>query len=512
VKRSTGYVSGVLKEFTDRADSTSTEEAAEEYGAAETVENLRSLAVTIKKGGTSVEELLKYSSIFEKIKQSVPPEKLEQFLRAWESICDKEHVEAALKMHEIEERTGKQHDEILKDLESKETRIKIVSQEVQRLNAEKTRMETEVQDKLAKHDLTVPKIDEISKIIEDLAAYDIGVSNLEQVRNVLNAVRESGGDPRKLVELAKTIESLRTEITTETTKLGTLEDKAERFSRRLENAKHVMRKYRVLTSTGWTDQTLESTIKLTKTAGKPEEVLCRLELLKSSIEAKADLDAIRAESEALKKEEIKTFKRIARRIGRVAKQSSILVNDRIPSIMTETEAFLKNQTNVLVSAYNSLVDKYSKLQADCDRLTADCTRYQKWLDDAVCWTMLLQTPEKLSVNAVKRIFFEVLLPQLEVRGKNMTLEERREIAQQMFLRAIVFNDEDSANLFRTPRETNEVDLIKAVVSFAMVIFPFYSSFEVSYSNKSSGEGRRLYDVHYHLDQFFNEGILGLSKR
>ena len=55
---SAGGVSSVLKEFMERADSTSLDEAAEEYSVIETVENLRSLAVDIRKAGTSVEELV----------------------------------------------------------------------------------------------------------------------------------------------------------------------------------------------------------------------------------------------------------------------------------------------------------------------------------------------------------------------------------------------------------------------------------------------------------------------
>jgi hypothetical protein len=47
-----------------------------------------------------------------------------------------------------------------------------------------------------------------------------------------------------------------------------------------------------------------------------------------------------------------------------------------------------------------------------------------------------------------------LLPLLEGRGKNMMLKERKEITQEMFLRAMAFYDDGSANLISTPKETN----------------------------------------------------------
>jgi len=203
---------------------------------------------------------------------------------------------------------------------------------------------------------------------------------------------------------------------------------------------------------------------------------------------------------------------ISRKLAKLQKQSTILVNDRIPSILNETNTFLKTQKNVLASEYNALADKYYKLTADRDKIASESARYQKFLDDAISWTILLQTPEKLSVNTVNRIFFETLFPELEAWGKNKTLEERLEIAQQMFLRVMVFYDEQCSNLIKDPQQANVIDMMYALASFVNVTFLFYSSFKIWYAlNRSKAEGSRFYNAHYYLDQFFKEGIKDLSK-
>ena len=177
---SAGGVSGVIKEFSDCADSSSTEEAAEEYGVVETVKGLRSLAVEIRKAGTSVEELMELSNMLRRIKKLIDLDKLEGFIKAGESLGDKAHVEASVRMHAIEERTGKTHDEILAEVERKDARLKEQSEEIQRRNAEiknledkKARLTKEEERFLKRHKLTMARVEQVSRIEEGLSRYKI---------------------------------------------------------------------------------------------------------------------------------------------------------------------------------------------------------------------------------------------------------------------------------------------------------------------------------------------------
>jgi outer membrane murein-binding lipoprotein Lpp len=330
---SAGGVSGVIKEFIDCTDSTSTEEAAEEYDVVETVESLRSLAVKIRKAGTSVEELMEVSNMLARIKKLIELDRLEGFIKAGESLGDKAHVEASVRMHLIEERTGRSHDDILSDLESKETRVKELSSEVQRLqsqiknldlerekaqtnlNAEKTRLEAELKERLEQHSLTIEKIEYIANIERELIGYGIELTQLEGLRRVLNAVEETGQDAKRLVELAKKVGSLRAQTEAEAKELDDTRELAAKLSKtistleeRLAGADLVMEKCLELESMGWDRESLEKAILLAREAGSPKEALSRLELLKPSVEAKAELERIKAETVALKEETLKLIK------------------------------------------------------------------------------------------------------------------------------------------------------------------------------------------------------------
>jgi len=317
---SAGGVSGALKEFTDCADSSSLDDAAEEYDVVETVESLRSLAVAIRKAGTSVEELTELSNMLGRIKKLIDLDKLEGFIKAGESLGDKAHVEASVRMCAIEERTGKSHDEILSDLEGKEARVRELSSEVQSLqsqmknlnaekeraqanfNDEKAKLEAELAELLKQHGLTLERIDHISKIQGVLSRYGIALTQLEELQRVLNAVEEADQDAKRLVELAKKVGSLRAQAEAEAKELDETRELAAKLDEtiltleeRLKEAELVMEKCHDLESMGWSLESLEKAIKLSREAGSLDEVLNRLELLKPSAKLRADLDRAKAE-------------------------------------------------------------------------------------------------------------------------------------------------------------------------------------------------------------------------
>jgi len=533
---STGAVSGVIKQFIDCADSESTEEAAEEYDVIETVESLRSLAVKIRKAGTSVEELRGVSNMLGRIKKLIDLDRLEGYIKAGESLGDKAHVEASVRMHLIEERTGRSHDDILNDLESKESRVRGLSSEIQHLqsqiknldlerekaqtnlNAEKTRLEAELKEHLKQHSLTLERIQYIANIERELSGYGIELTQLEGLRRVLNAVDETGQDAKKIAELAKKVGSLRAQTEAEAKELDDTRELATKLSERvsmleerLVGAEIVVEKCLELESMGWNRESLEKAILLAKEAGSPEEALSRLELFKPSVEAKAELKRIKAETEALKEKALKIIKQTLKNLSTLAKESSTMVNERIPDIVGRVSSILKIQISNLANEYNSLAEKHSKLQADFSKLTEEYRKHQKSLDDAISWSTLIHEPEKLPGDRISSIFFGVMTPRLEIWCKNKNTEERADIARELAKRAICLYSESAANFLKAPKKASVNTTKIAVISFALTVRPFHSAFMEWYKlHKDEKEASNLYKAHYHLEHFYKEGLTDIT--
>ena len=441
---SAGAVSGVIKEFTDCADSTSTEEAAEEYDVFETVESLRSLAVEIKKAETSVEELMEVSKMLKRIKKLIDLNRLEEFIKAGESLDDKTHVEASVRMHLLEEHTGKSHDEILVELEKKDARLTEQSEEIQRRNAviknledKKARLTQEEKDFLKQHKLTMDRVEHVSRIEEALSRYKIDLTKLEGLQRVLGAIEESGYDP-KVVEQIKKKGALQLQIETHTKDLAIIKAETVKLNevvstlkKKLAEAESTLQKYNELESMGWNHESLEKALKLAREAGSPEEAMNRLELLKPSAEVKAELERTKAETETLKEKTLKTIKETLKNLSTLAVESYSLVNEKIPGIVAEVNNIVKTQISSLANEYNNLAAKHGKLQEDFSKLNEEYQKHKKRLDDAISWSLLLEEPEKLPGNSISHIFFDVMLPRLETWCKSKELTERVNIVTEM---------------------------------------------------------------------------------
>jgi len=533
---SAGAVSGVIKEFTERADSSSIEEAAEQYGVVETVERLRSLAVEVKKAGTSVEELMQVSNILGRIRRLIDLDRLEEFIKAGESLGDKAHVEAAVRMHIIEERTGKSHDDVLSDLEAKEAKVRELSSEIQRLQsqlknlrsegrkaqadfrAEKAGLEMKLGEHLKQHSLTLERMERISEIEKGLNVYGIELTQLEGLQRVLKAVQEANHDAEELVELAEKVGSLRVQVEAEKKDLDNTRDLAARLGEtvakleeRSTEAKLVMERCRELESMGWNREILEKAIRLAGEAGDPEEVLGRLELLKPSADAKAELERIKAERDALEEEVLKTLSEAVRTVSTLAEESSNLVNEKIPTIVAEASSIMKTQIGELAKEYNNLAEKYDKLQADLSRVVEEYLRHQKSLDDAIGWTTLLQEPEKLPGDRIGHIFLDVMFPRLEIWCKSKEHKERATIAGELAKRAVCLYTEPASKFMSAPSKASVDDAIFGLISFATATIPFYAAFKTWYAlHKNEAEAFKLFNAQYHLDKFYQEGMLKLK--
>lgn len=518
---SAGAVSGVIKEFTDCADSTSTEEAAEEYDVFETVENLRSLAVETRKTGTSVEKLMEVSKMLERIKKLTDLDKLEGFIKAGESLADKAHVEASVKMHLLEEHTGKSHDDILVELERKSARLTEQSEEIQRRNAEikhledeKGRLTQEGEELLKQHKLTMARVEHVARVEEALSRYEIDLTNLEGLQRVLGTIEEARYDPKEVVEQIKKKGALQLQIEAHTKDLADIQAEAARLNeevsalkKKIAEAKSTLQKIGELESMGWNLESLERVLRLAREAGSPEEVLSRLELLKPSEEVKAELQRTKAETETLKEKAQKTIEETLNSLSTLAVASSSLVNEKIPVVVAEVNNILKTQVSSLASEYNSLAEKHGKLQEDFSELHEEYRKLQKRLDDAISWSLLLQEPEKLPGDRISHIFFDIMLPRLEAWCRSKESNETTDIVEEVAKKAICLCTEQAANFMDKPEEASVVDAIWALGSFAAVALPFHKALMTWYAlHKNDAGASRFFNAQYYLKKFFDEGL------
>ena len=480
---SAGGVSGVIKEFTDCADSSGLNEAAKKYHVFEKVEDLRELGIKIKKNETSVEELIGLSDTLERIRNLTSLEKLEDYIKAGESLGDKSHVEASVRMHAIEERTGRSHDDILSDLESKEASVRALSPEVQRLqsqiknlkserekaqtnlNAEKARLEAELGEHLKQHNLTLERIKHISKIESNLSKYSIDLTKLEKLQPIMDTVEQAGYDPKKIVKQIMEEGSLKTQIEEDTKSLADMEERKVKlnqilssYENKIRESKALVEKGDALKSMGWSRESLDEAIKLTGEAGSPEEVLSRLKFLKLSAEAKAELEKTKAETAVLKEKNSKLTEEITKTLTTLTEKSFWLVDEKIPAIVAEVSNIAKIQINNLAIKYNNLVEKYSRLQADFNNLDKKYQRHQKSLDAAISWTALLNEPEKLPGDKLYYIFIDTMIPRLETWCRSKENKERFDIALELIEKITAAADMDPDKVAAIAKKLEEKKL------------------------------------------------------
>jgi hypothetical protein len=100
-----------------------------------------------------------------------------------------------------------------------------------------------------------------------------------------------------------------------------------------------------------------------------------------------------------------------------------------------------------------------------------------------------------------------MFPKLEAWCKSKNYDERSNIAGELAKRAICLYMEPTANFMKTPEKASVVDTKLAIASFATANMPFYTAFMEWYALHEHEKGTsNLYSAHYHLEQFYKEGI------
>jgi predicted nucleic acid-binding Zn-ribbon protein len=382
----------------------------------------------------------------------------------------------------------------------------------QSLDDEKARLEADRNRLTQTHNTSMEKIEQFSSTVRTLKDNNIDLSDLEQLQSMVRLTRECGGDPKKLFELSRTRSSLTRQIRREKKRIGKarktiikLQDRKKKLEAKIKRAQPLLAKAHALKSMGWTDETLSRAITLTKQVGKPDEVLARLELLKPSADVQAENEKTKKENDALKKENTKGLRKAVRQLARLEKGTVALLNDQLPHVLAESERLLQTHNIALMSKYEELSAKHTILLNNCNYLQKQSDMYQKRLDDAIPFSQLIWSPEKLSDNAADRLLFDLVYPKLMVRSKNKSWKERGDLLQKVVINSLGFYSDDVSSFLASPDNATSYDALKTITCMGAAFLPLYAAFKTWYAlHESNGDANRLRGMWYHLEKFFTE--------
>lgn len=522
---SAGKVSGIINEFVECVNSSSVEAAAEEYDVADSVEKLRSLAVRMRKADANVERLLWLESQLERVKKIVALERLEELVGTAESL-DREHLDVAIRLNELEKRTGKSISEIFQQLENSEARNKELESQKQGLETivnnlkneaqtleenlknQKNRLDAEYEEKLKQHRLRLEEVERVRGLNESLKDFGLELTQLEELNTTLKSFQLVGGNAEQLVDLVRKADALLNQSKTEGEKLIQIREETRKliqetkqYEKRSRKAQRVIDECKVLLRMGWTLNSLEAVNKLAKTVGDPDQVLKRLELLKPYDDLIAEMNSTKQELQALKQTLVEEIKKTAQTLAQITEKSQIMLNKDLPASVTKTNQLMTGPFNQLIQKYNDLVGRYNELNNNYVKLIESYRVYEKALNEAICWAKFINEPATVSTAEIENLFLTVLFPRLQI-WCNSNPKEKRRLATELAKRTIILCNERANTFLNTPKDADLTSAKEAVTSFAFTTLRFHTALREWYDSHQESGSNHLYNEDYYLTKFY----------
>lgn len=181
----------------------------------ENLTGLRELSVELKKQDLSVLESARGAELRAKLPNlGVDFEKLQSYVEASEKMETnpdyepKKVIESAMQLSDLEEETGQSYPEIVRDYENKKGRVRKLAAEDTEREERIERLDGIFRQKLRRNRVTQQMIDYIVQLRRDFQAYDIELSDCENLRKYLGNMKETGGNCRLFAEYTKKLGSL----------------------------------------------------------------------------------------------------------------------------------------------------------------------------------------------------------------------------------------------------------------------------------------------------------------
>jgi len=200
-----GSVVNIIKELRDG-------KYPEFSSAPEIVDELRDLAVRIRKNNLSISQAIIGLRFYERLK-FVELDMLDSYIKMCERISTadfpiEKFVNSAISLCKLEERLGKPYDEALKDLEDElKKKLSILGElksRVEELERRKQKMERELKELEEK---CRSKREELAELIEGKESLEsLGVSKVSKLSSFAKECENLGFNVEKLIELLKLVE------------------------------------------------------------------------------------------------------------------------------------------------------------------------------------------------------------------------------------------------------------------------------------------------------------------
>jgi len=180
---------------------------------AECPKELRDLSVELRKLNLSSSEALEGAKLLSKLANlGFAPEQLHEFIQTATKLSrkteyqPKQVIQAAMKLSDLEEKSGKSYTETIREFEAKTKQTKELQEAINEKEKERTQ-------KLSVNRVTDKEIRYIKELRQKFRRYRINLTDVENLQAYLENMQETGGNPKKFVEYTRKYGSLQGRLT-----------------------------------------------------------------------------------------------------------------------------------------------------------------------------------------------------------------------------------------------------------------------------------------------------------
>ena len=164
-------------------------------------EELRSLAVEVKKKGMSIAQASLGIKFFERLRKlGIAPEYLEEFVNICEGISP-EFAEAALRLRMLEKKLGKSFEKILLEFTDRLSKLKMLNSSIKALEERKKALENELKELERRKSMETERLKERIRGVESLER--IGIERVCRISSFASEFEKLGYNAEKLAEVAR---------------------------------------------------------------------------------------------------------------------------------------------------------------------------------------------------------------------------------------------------------------------------------------------------------------------
>jgi len=182
----------------------------------ECLRELRDLSRELRKIGISPSEALKGTKLHSKLADlGVEPDQLKDFLKATGKLSrkaeyqPKQVVQAAMKLSDLEETSGKLYVEAIREFKTKTEQTPKLEEKNVKLQEEIDKKDRTRKQRLRQNRVTAKEIEYVKALRQTFRRYGISLTDAENLLEYLKNMQEIGGNPKKFIRFTREHGSLK---------------------------------------------------------------------------------------------------------------------------------------------------------------------------------------------------------------------------------------------------------------------------------------------------------------